>query len=188
MKKILILSLIILFFFVIKSFGKIYRADLYYKSSQRQLSLARGEMALKYARTAIKLNPNEPRYRLGEAKIFLTAQNYNQKSSALKGLEKARNLNPKNLVTIRNSVPLYSLIAVNDIYIKSGKENLDSQYFDTVKKFFVDTKKKYPNDVGVYVLIAGYEKKLGFDAEYKNSIKVIRKLRPDLLQWYEGIN
>jgi len=184
MKKILILLLIIVYVFAIKNFGKLYKADLYYKNAQKLLSSEKGNRAIRSAGIAINFNPNEPRYRLLEAKIFLTTRDGNLKAKAVKDLEKAYNLNPKNLVTIRNSVPLYYLIAINDMYKKPGRENLDIKYIGTVKKFFSDTKQKYPNDVGVYVLIAGYEKKLGFDAEYKSSIERIRELRPDLLQWY----
>lgn len=187
MKKILILLLIIVYIFSVKTFGKIYRADLYYKNSQKQLVLGKEEVALKNAQIAIYLNPNEPRYRLGKAKIFLTTRDNNLKAGAVDDLKKAYNLNPKNLVTARNSVPLYYLIAINDVYKKPGKENLDVRYVEVVKKFFSDMKRRYPNDVGVYVLIAGYEKKLGFDTEYKNSIERIRELRPDLLQWYKEL-
>ena len=188
MKKILMLLVIISYFFVIRGFGKIYRADLYYKDSQRQLALRKEEVAMEKIQNAIELNPDEPRYRLGESKIFLTNGSPSLKYRAVKDLKSAYSLNQKNLVTIRNAVPLYYLAAINDIYKKPGGENLDTEYIDVVKKFFMDTKQKYPNDVGVYVLIAGYEKRLGFNAEHKDSIEKIRKLRPDLLQWYGGIN
>lgn len=187
MKKILILLLIITYFFSLKNFSKIYSADLYYKDSQRQLALRKEKTALVKAQIAISLNPNEPRYRLGTAKIFLSSQNENSKPETLENLKKAYDLNPKNLVTIRNSIPLYYLIAIKDIYKKPGKDNIDKKYLEIVKSFFKDTKKKYPNDVGVYVLIAGYERSLEFDEEHKNSIERIRILRPDLLQWYEGL-
>src|SRR3989344_872680 len=98
MKRILILLVIISYFFVIKGFGKIYRADLYYKDSQRQLALWKEKVALEKIRNAVELNPNEPRYRLGESKIFLTNANPGLKYRAVKGLENAFNLNQKNLV------------------------------------------------------------------------------------------
>jgi hypothetical protein len=48
-------------------------------------------------------------------------------------------------------------------------------------------KKVYPNDLGLIVLFAKYEKKLELRESYKESIERIKTLRPDILTWYPGL-
>ena len=99
-------------------------------------------------------------------------------------IKKAIELNPLNLVTIRNSIPLYYFLAVKDVGNVSGIDNIDTEYLSTVKEFFQNTKYRYWNDAGVISTIAKYEKRLSFTNEYQESTKRISELRPDLLEWY----
>jgi hypothetical protein len=89
------------------------------------------------------------------------------------------------LVTIRNSIPIYYLLAIRDFYLEPGRENIDENYIGIVKDFFSRTKHSYWNDAGVILSIAKYEKELELDAEFEESRFRIKDLRPDLLEWHD---
>ena len=72
---------------------------------------------------AIKSNENEPAYRRQKAKVLLAQKvlttGLNEKrlaDSALESLRKAEALNPRNLTTLRNSIPLYYFLQT-DFYL-----------------------------------------------------------------------
>ncbi len=190
-KKILLLILWLLYFASLYFLLRIYYADVNFKKSQNLLRTNEAKRALLYADRSISLNSYEENYFRGRAKVntvlLVGSENTDLlKNSILLDLEKANDLNTNNLVVIRNSVPIYYFLAVKDIYLESGRDNIDEVYINVVKKFFEDTKKSYWNDAGVVSLIAKYEKKLGLDDEYNKSRERVRVLRPDLLNWSDS--
>lgn len=160
----------------------IYSADVLYERSQ--LYLARGdiEMASNLADKSIRNNGFEPNYYRGRAKVHIVgAINTNgnlsdiEKEKVLSDLKKAVSLNPDNLVTLRNVIPLYYFLA-----------EIDGKYFAATHDYFRQVKHKFSDDAGVVSSIAKYERKMGLTEEFNESVKIIRKLRPDLLDWYES--
>lgn len=177
-------------FFINKIFG-LYVSDINYKKSQIIIKSGDFEKALDLSDLAIEKNPMEPRYYYGRAKILLSSTVGRDekiiadlKNQALKDLERSYQLNPKNLVTIRNIVPLYYFLTVKDLEKPQGLENIDQNFLGTTKSYYEKVKDISPNDVGVYALLAKYEGKLGLDKMYQESILKINILRPDLLEWY----
>jgi hypothetical protein len=171
---------------------RMYSADTYFKKSQTLIGTGEEKLVLKDATKAISLNPYEPNYYRGRAKVLIVRSlPYSNKNSELKlqilaDLKKAYTLNPTNLVTIRNSIPLYYFLAVKDLSLTSGPKNLDEEFVNYTKDFFAITKDAYWNDAGVIASLAKYEKKLGLDTEYEKSVERIKILRPDLLEWHES--
>ena len=108
------------------------------------------------------------------------------KQSALNDLQTAYNLNPQNLVTIRNSIPLYYFLTMKFMVLGPVKENLDENYLQLAIDYLEQAKKIYWDDAGVITEVAGYEKKLGLNAQYQESVDRIRKIRPDLLDWNDS--
>jgi hypothetical protein len=102
-------------------------------------------------------------------------------------LKKAEDLNPDNLVTLRNSIPLYYFLAVEDVFLRSGPDNLDQEYSSETIAFYEKIKERYWSDVGVILSVAKYEKRLGLTDEYRKSVNRVRELRPDLLDWHESL-
>ncbi|MBU1132745.1 hypothetical protein KKG08_00535 [Patescibacteria group bacterium] len=170
---------------------KIYISDIYFKKSQIYLTAEYVDKAQEYSNKAIKFNPFEPNYYRGRAKV-LTVSLVDEKdlgavkNRILKDLKKAEKLNLNNLVTLRNAVPIYYFLAIGDISLTSGILNLDPVYLPVTKEFFKTLKETYSHDVGVVTLLAKYEKKLGLDAEYLESRKIVERLRPELLDWHES--
>ena len=169
-----------------------YFADVNFVRSQNILESGKAEDALVLSDKAINLNPFEPNYYRGRAKIrtvFLVASSDNAevKKLILEDLKKAEELNQNNLVTIRNSIPLYYFLAIRDVFLSPGSENMDDSYLSIVEDFYKKTKERYWSDVGVVLSIAKYEKKLGLETEYGESISRIEELRPDLLNWHESL-
>jgi hypothetical protein len=74
-------------------------------------------------------------------------------------------------------------LAVKDLTLPSSDANLDPQYVAIAKQHFDRLVQTYPYDVGVLVLAAKYQKKLGLTADYISTTERIRLLRPDLLEW-----
>ena len=170
---------------------KIYISDIYFKKSQIYLTAEHTDKAQDYSDKAIKFNSFEPNYYRGRAKV-LTVSLVDEKDLGavkdriLKDLKKAEKLNPNNLVTLRNAVPIYYFLAIEDISLTSGILNLDPMYLPVTKEFFKTLKETYSHDVGVVTLLAKYEKKLGLDAEYLESRTIVERLRPELLDWHES--
>lgn len=193
-KKFLIIPLVIAYSFSVYIFASLYLADVHYSMSQKLLSKGEVVKGLEEIDKAISLNSLEPAYHRGRAKIFVyatigqdTDSTKNLKTLASQELKASYNLNPNNLATIRNNTPIHYLLALKNIEQPVSAQNLDPVFLSEAKNYFEQTKKLYPNDVGVYTLIAGYEKKLGLTKEFNESIARIKELRPDLLDWQEDL-
>ena len=191
LSKVLLMSAVICGYLYLNFYiFKFYNADIYYKKGQDYIKEGKTAEALHYADKSVTLNPLEPNYYRGRAKVNTVLLVSSQDKQTIKqriydDLKKALELNKDNLVTVRNAVPLYYFLAVGDVYKTPGKDNYDEKYIDYVKEYFNDTKNKYPNDVGVVVGVAKYEKKLGLEESYQGSVNRIKLLRPDLLEWHE---
>ena len=108
----------------------------------------------------------------------------NLKKLALNDLQTAQNLNPNNLVTLRNVVPLYYFLAIEDLEKPADGKNIDPEFIEATKDYFTMMHSYSPTDVGIYALLAKYEKRLGLNELYEQSVGRIKILRPDLLEWY----
>ena len=169
---------------------KFYNADIYYKKGQEYIKKGEEKKALYFADKAVIANPLEPNYYRGRAKVntvlLVSSQDKQKiKQKIFEDLTKSFELNKNNLVTIRNSIPIYYFLAVGDIYKAPSNNNYDERYIGYVKEFYNETKNNYPNDAGVILGVAKYEKKLGLEESYQNSVERIKFLRPDLLDWNE---
>jgi hypothetical protein len=193
MKKLLIIILIwTVAGLAVETISNVYQADLDYVKSQDYLTDGNIVMTAKMIDKAISLNQFEPNYLRGRAKVETVGLVYSRvtdtseiKKAVLKNLQSAYKLNPENLVTLRNSLPLYYFLAVKNINAPAGSENIDLNFISNTKNFYAMCKTKYGKDVGVLVSLAKYEKKLGLMTEYAESAEMVRSLRPDLLEWHE---
>lgn len=186
-------------------FARMYLADVFYESSQNSFANQDYERAAQKSTQAASLNPNEPAYLRHRAKaLIMMSFSQNKavfKSQAYDDLISAYHLNPDNLATIRNSVPLLYFLSVKDYTIPATfGTNIDTNFFNLTKDYFANVKNisqkdgyasfargGLQNDVGIFVLLAKYEKKLGLTNEYEDSIKKITDLRPDLLEWHPDL-
>lgn len=191
-KNIFIILLCINYVLLIILFARMYLADVFYESSQSSFANQDYEKAEQFASRAASLNPNEPAYLRHRAKTLImmsfSQNNAVFKSQAYDDLISAYHLNPKNLATIRNSVPLLYFLSVKDYTIPATSgTNIDLNFFNLTKDYYANVKNISQTDVGIFVLLAKYEKKLGLVDEYNESIKKITNLRPDLLEWHEDL-
>lgn len=184
MSKIRLVSGLIVLGFVLNVLVHVFTADVHYKKARRLLKEGKYAQAVEFATSAIEKNPREPRYRYGRAQVLLvllaaTSPDDLEDSAYLRkraeiDLARAIELNPTNLVTLRNTVPLYYYLSLD----------ANEYYTNLVQDHFLDLGTSFPNDVGVQVLLAKYEKMLGFTAGYAAHVDAVRTLRPDLLDWY----
>jgi len=195
-KKLILSSLIILIHLTFtREIKRIYKADTDYTESQNQFRTGDFQEALEFANWALEKNDLEPRYHYGRAKIYL-ATTINQteniqnelKKLALKDLETALSLNPKNLVTMRNIIPMYYFLGAKDLSKPSTKAGIDLNFVGVTQNYYKQIKRCFPNDAGIHVLLAKYEKRLGLTEDYKDSVENIKRLRPDLLDWHPSLN
>lgn len=192
----ILLSLItsVCFFFLVKEFISFYLADVYFTRAENLFSKGKFNESLENINFSIDLNPQEPNYYRMRAKVLVGAtinqpEEYSQqlKTYCMEDIEIAKDLNPNNLATLRDIVPIYYYLSVKDISKLNTNENIDTKYLLKTQTYF-DTLKKYsPNDVGIYVLLADYEKRLSLDSGYKETELIIKNLRPDLLDWYPSL-
>jgi hypothetical protein len=192
-KGIKLLVVLLIYGYLMTMFYNYYIADVNYQKSTRYIIAGEMSKALDAANKSIELNPLEPNYHRMHARVlinFLPKQppevQKQLKKIVLHDLETAYGLNPKNLVTIRNLVPLYYFVAAENILIGATPENVDEEFLPYARDFYNLHKHYSPNDVGVYALIAKYEKRLNLVKEYGDSVKRVAVLRRDLLDWYEA--
>lgn len=198
MKKNLFVYCVLVFVYLlfVYTITRQYIADTYSHRADQFMEKGNNAAALTDIDMAISLNSKEPSYYKQRAKIYIASTvNFeedsstytNLKSAALTDLLIAQELNPRNLATIRNTAPLYFFLANKDLSKQASPENYDNYYWDISKEYYLQMQKYVPNDVGVQILAAKYQKRLGQNEEYINSIETIRSLRPDLLEWYPDL-
>jgi tetratricopeptide (TPR) repeat protein len=194
MKKILLILLIwTITIFFWRYLDNIYSADELLEKSQRYLSKGDTVMASSLINKAIERNPREPNYYRIKAKILLVESVYQDqegkeliKESVLRELQISIDENPNNLVTIRNCIPLYYFLTLKDASVSGVPFDIDEKYLPITKDYYQWVKSKYSHDAGVIVTLAKYEKRLGLTQDYNKSVEIIKKIRPDLLDWYES--
>jgi len=187
---IVIIPIIAISFTALRTFLGLYVADVYFEKSQDALQGRQLDKAIEFANLAVDRNPLEPNYYRGRAKVYIVSllgldekTAFLIKNNALSDLQEAYKLNTHNLVTIRNVIPLYYFLAAKDLSKPASTDNVDERFLPVTRDFYRKIKDVSPNDVGVCVLLAKYEKRLGLMDDYEESIQKIKDLRPDLLQW-----
>ncbi|MBW6441335.1 O-antigen ligase family protein [Patescibacteria group bacterium] len=187
-KYIYLVPVWLVYFIFVYKISEVYFADVHFRKSQDLAGESQVDQAINFADKAIQINPYEPNYYRGRAKIrtvyLVSSENTEEiKSLILDDLKKAEDLNPYNLVTLRNSIPIYYFLGVRDVSIAPGEGNIDEKYISQASEFFDMVKGEYWNDVGVVLAVARYEKRLGLNESYEKSLFRIEELRPDLLEW-----
>jgi tetratricopeptide (TPR) repeat protein len=197
MNKLLKISIVLVltgFFLVtVAGISRVYMAEIAYKQSRdsfrtRQITRARRQVS-----NAILLNKNEPAYYLQKARLELVLSN---KEGVLDALQTAQKINPENKATMVDSIPLYYFLALTDIALQvqnpeelntvDPTDNIDENYIALTEEYFDYVKQKYPLHVGTQVKIAKYERLLNLKG-YSKTIESVKELRPDLLEWYSGL-
>lgn len=189
----LVMAIGILYFWFLGTLSKNYVADIMNVRAENALSTSSINKSIEYSNKAILYNPNEPAYYKQRAKALISStaiESYDNeqktfiKEKALDDLTIALELNPNNLATLRNTAPLYFFLANKDLTKPSTIENIDEDYLPISREYFKQMQEYVPNDVGVQVLSAKYQKRLNLEEDYQESITKIKELRPDLLDWY----
>jgi len=175
---------------LVGKFINLYFADVYYTASKSELENGQIEDAAEHIVRASKLNNHEPAYRRQKAKILLAtliwADEDEVREEVLKNLEKAYELNPKNLATLRNSIPLYYFLASGAMEKVGNGENVDADYIAITRNYYLSLKNTYQNDLGLYADVAKYEKKLGLDGDFSETKKKAEIMRNDVIEWHEA--
>lgn len=171
-------------------FINLYFADIYYTASKSELETGQLEDAADHIVNAIKLNSREPAYTRQKAKILLAtliwADEDETREEILKSLEKAYDLNPKNLATLRNIIPLYYFLASGAMDEVGGNKNVNSDYLTVARTYYHLLKNTYQNDLGLYADVAKYEKKLGQDEDFNQTKEKAESMRNDVVEWHES--
>ncbi len=169
------------FYFLIRFF----MGEVYYSKAQFYLDAGNYKKSLNFVDKALENNSNEPAYYRGRARsylgLYLEFENDPKlklllKNTALVDLKKSTDLNTLNLASFRNAISLYYFLAYDN-----------SSFVSITQNFYAYLKNNYPSDVGIYVAIAKYEKRLNLLEDYTKSLEKIKKLRPDLLEWHEDL-
>lgn len=191
MKKALLLFLTLgIYLYLVGKFFNFYIADIYFASSKNLLSEGQLKKSADQIIQATRFNRYEPAYRRQKAKVLLSTlvwqDDASVKDRVLEELIVAEELNPKNLATLRNIIPLYYLLSVKDVEKVGTCLNIDESYVLRTTDFYSMLKKRYFNDLGVFADIAEYEKKLGLTHDYTSTYGKAEEMRPDIVDWYEA--
>ncbi len=182
--KVSLLTLVVLFAtFVVR----MYLADVYMVKARSFFDTSDYKQVIKYADKASAHNNLEPSYYVYRANaVVLQTLTLKPevaaylKLQALADIEYAISLNKINLVTLRNSLPVYFYMAYN---AAADYSYSDDYFLQQTHAYLAKLKTDYSNDAGVLVEIAEIENSLSMQNEYKETIELIRELRPDLLEW-----
>lgn len=173
------ISFLILGYIWINSyFVKYYLADSFSKLENDYFERGDTKNAQWFSNRSVELNPLEPFYYRQRAKIMTITDADRQ--TIFRDLKTAVALNPRNLATLRGEVPLYYYLSLKNL----RNTSLNPEYLPAAQKYLTDLENMYPDDAGVAVLVAKYQKLLGLNEDYNKSVESVRKLRPDLLDWY----
>ncbi len=193
-KVALTLILTLIYFYFLLGLGEIYIADYFDVKSDEALSNGDVHEALRLSNKAITYNPKEPSYHKQKAKVLIASTVYTSnedrevlKDMALEELLVALESNPMNLATLRNTAPLYFFLANKDLSEPSTKQNIDEKFLPIAQEYFKQIQNYAPNDVGVQVMVAKYQKRLALSDDYLQTIENIKALRPDLLVWHPDL-
>jgi len=177
-----------------KTIFNLYSADVRAARSKRLLLEADYENSLRLAKEAVSLNPSEPYYYRLRAQSYLMNSLFLEKEAkntlkelALADLKYSERLNPKNLATLRNNIPFYYYLSLDDFSSVSEDAAFDEVCVEKTIEHLNYLKTTYPTDVGVLVSVSHYEKLLNLDERYKETLFRIRELRPDLLNWHPSL-
>lgn len=188
-RAVLIFPLLGIYLALMVLFVRMYNADVADNISE-DLFTTDSEGSLQLSKEALRLNPYEPSYYLQHAKALIIAgytrgisAQISTKRNAFADLEKAVQLNPKNLATLRNSIPIYFFLASADLSRAASVDNIDQEYIGKVRDFYAYVSTINPNDAGTFVTLQKYQKRLNFEDQYKESVNRIKFLRPELLNW-----
>ena len=188
---LLIIAIFGLYFRLTRAIFSFYLADIKADQSKKLLLNVDYMTSLGLAKEVIGLNPNEPYYYRLRAQsylmnsLFLEEDSKNSlKKLALADLKYSEKLNPKNLATLRNNLPFYYYLALDNFTQLTEDPVFDEPYRNEAEKYLKYLKAVYPTDVGVLVSVSHYEKLLDLDLAYEETISMIKELRPDLLEWH----
>jgi hypothetical protein len=173
----------------------VYRSVLLY-SADRAYSLSRDFAsesdlagALETAQFAVSLSPRNSLYLVNYARVLAEFSHEkcsldialveDCKEASLDVLSRAHEMNPHNLRMRRDSLHVYYLLATG-----CSREEQVSFYEEKASSYFNLLKDSYPLDVGLLVDVYGYEKLLDFEEAKPETLRKIRILRPNLLEWY----
>ncbi len=180
---------------VIVVFGtRFFVADLYDSSAEKAVSKRQISEGISFSQNAVKLNPFEPSYYKTQAELLLYAAAMDQQKSeeyktlSIDLLNVALELNPINLATLRNTLPVYFYLGVFDLTKPVSASNLDPRYLNTFLTKSKSLTAYVPTDLGVLVNVASYYKKFGFTSDYELLRNEIKSLRPDVLEWHPELN
>ena len=192
LKKVLAILVLIGSYFCFSTYSTIYKADLYLERSKGALLSGDFAESVYYADLAVAKNPYEPNYYRNRARSYLAYildvgnedTKKEIKDQISKDLATAYKLNPQNLVTVRNSIPLYYFLAQGDLAKTTNTASIDDALRLEAKSYYDKVYEMAPGDAGFYALLAKYQKKLGLPEDYERSVNKVKELRPDLLDWY----
>lgn len=184
-------AILVIFLYVGLGFAvlRFFIADMFDYASDLAIKAGRVSDSVSYSQTSLDLNPWEASYYKTYAQSLLyksvdLEHRKEYKSLALQNLDKAISLNPQNLATLRNTLPVYYYLVVDDLTQPIRASNLDPDYLVTYIDRSQSLQKYVPTDAGVLVILAGHYKKLGLTDLYNQTREKIEVLRPDLLNWY----
>lgn len=192
---ILALLLTLGYFSFLSTIFKFYTADIRAASARENILTGEFIEGLSLAEEAIALNPREPYYYRLKAQSLLMSAHFtldvpteDLKKMALSTIKRSYELNLENFTTYRNTIPLYYYLGVKDLSSSEDEIELDQTYISIIQDYFGFLKAQYPTDVGTWVSLAYYEKRLGLMDDYEYTVEKIRTLRPDLLEWHPKLN
>ncbi len=171
-------------------------ADVYNTYSKNYLASGEFEKAISYSNRALESNYQEPAYHRNKAKVLLAtlvlednAENRsNLKEEIISDLKKAEKLNVNNLATLRNVIPLYYFLTIENIKRPITDNNIDQMYIPVTANYYRGLKDTYDNDLGIFADVAEYERKLFLTEDFEISLEKVRQLRPEILEWHESFN
>ena len=139
MNKLLLLGKIFLissfwcvYLLFISTIFDVYRADLKAVNSKEVLGAGDSAEAYILAQEAVALNPYRPYYYKNRAQVLLISfmaadavPPEEIKEQIFNDLQKSLVLNPENLASLRNNIPLYYYLALENLSVENSEENME---------------------------------------------------------------
>lgn len=187
-KILMILVLLFVYAVFTKTVFSFFYADYVHKEGREELFAGNITKSSQKVGKAVRLNPNEPFYHRSKATVYLAAtiiegvsdeDKMVLKARALEELEKAFGLQKNNLVNVKNLIPLYLFLALDD---SNNLENatVDRGYVNHAIKMYTEVENISPNDSSTYLSLGKNYRLLKERDKAREMLEKALMLKPDL--------
>lgn len=194
-KYLIIVTIGFIYTFLTVTVVSFYNAETSHTQGKKELYSGYVSLAQAHVEEAVSKNPYEPGYHRTLATTQLAKTLAPQlsieekrlaKDKALEEAQKAYELQPHNLVNLKNLIPIYYFLGVKEIN-ESANPQIDQTYIQKTLEFYEIVETEAPTDASTHLLLAKQYEALNEKEQARRLYAKALKLKPDLQEAQEKL-